>query len=375
MNNIEKIKAVFELYYERDEQSRKMKDDYLKRKNEYDSLCDETYDAVLEIEKKIGIKLSDYYKDSLIAKAGIYISNENLSNEFRFYDKRELYNFNYLGKEIGFSAKEELKDFFVIGQDEGESSYFLDVHDNLGLGIDTIWKVNRCDCEDFVVVGKNFIDFLEAMATNRKSNSDIIPEDEPTDFINVDDYIKRIQSEITEENLHKLNKDIQLIYNYISEIKKQDDLMIFSSYSNKSAESLIRIQNSLNDFYPVEFIYELLNLRSFAFSLKNLRVEAIILEQFEKFNIGKKSKKHLHDVLVFALNKSSLFIDINGSDWDYFFIDYQNKLGKGAEAIYIISENSKKLEEACYVAKDIVNLFRIFAEDEEINTTPIGKIK
>ena len=194
-------------------------------------------------------------------------------------------------------------------------------------------------------------------------------------IINVDDYIKRIQSEITEENLHKLNKDIQLIYNYISEIKKQDDLMIFSSYSNKSAESLIRIQNSLNDFYPVEFIYELLNLRSFAFSLKNLRVEAIILEQFEKFNIGKKSKKHLHDVLVFALNKSSLFIDINGSDWDYIFIDYQNKLGKGAEAIYIISESSKKLEEACYVAKDIVDLFRIFAEGEELNTTPIGKIK
>ena len=180
---------------------------------------------------QIGIKLSDYYKDSLIAKAGIYISNENLSNEFRFYDKRELYNFNYLGKEIGFSAKEELKDFFVIGQDEGESSYFLDVHDNLGLGIDTIWKVNRCDCEDFVVVGK-------------------------------------------------------------------------------------------------------------------------------------KSKKHLHDVLVFALNKSSLFIDKNGSAWDYIFIDYKNKLGNGPESIYIISEKSKKLEEACYVAKDIVDLFRIFAEGE-----------
>ena len=76
-----------------------------------------------------------------------------------------------------------------------------------------------------------------------------------------------------------------------------------------------------------------------------------------------------------ALNKSSLFIDINGSDWDYIFIDYQNKLGKGAEAIYIISEKSKKLEEACYVAKDIVDLFRIFAEGEELNTTPIGKIK
>ena len=56
-----------------------------------------------------------------------------------------------------------------------------------------------------------------------------------------------------------------------------------------------------------------------------------------------------------------------------FFIDTQNKLGTGPESIYIISEKSKKLEEACYVAKDIVDLFRIFAEGEEINTTPIGK--
>ena len=47
----------------------------------------------------------------------------------------------------------------------------------------------------------------------------------------------------------------------------------------------------------------------------------------------------------------------------------------GSDAIYMISKKSKKLEEACYVAKDIVDLFRIFAECEELNTTPIGKIK
>lgn len=375
MNNIETINKIFELYYERDEESKKMKDDYLKHKAEYDSLCDETYNTVLEIEKKLEIKLSDFYKDSLKAKAGIYISNENLSNEFRFYDKSELYNFNYIGEERGYSAKEELKEFFIIGQDEGESSYFLDVYNNLGLGIDIIWKVNRCNCEDFVVVGQNFIDFLESIATNRKSNLDFISEDNPTDFINVDDYIKKILSKITEGNLHKLNKDIKTIYNYIEEIKKQDDLMIFSSYSKKSAESLIRIQNSMNNSYPVEFIYVLLHLKSFAFSLKNMMIEAIILEQFEKFNTGKKSKKYLHDVLVFALNKKSLFIDINGSYFDYIFIDYQNKLGNGSESIYIISENSTKLEEACYVAKDIVDLFRIFAEGGELNTTPIGKTK
>jgi len=80
-------------------------------------------------------------------------------------------------------------------------------------------------------------------------------------------------------------------------------------------------------------------------------------------------------MFVFSFNSNSLFLEINGSYFDYFFIDTLNKLGNGAEAIYIISEKSKKLEEACYVAKDIVDLFRIFAEGEELNTTPIGKIK
>ncbi len=52
-----------------------------------------------------------------------------------------------------------------------------------------------------------------------------------------------------------------------------------------------------------------------------------------------------------------------------------NILGNGEEADYIISTKQKRLEEACHVAKDIVDLFRIFAEGGELNTTPIGKIK
>lgn len=58
-----------------------------------------------------------------------------------------------------------------------------------------------------------------------------------------------------------------------------------------------------------------------------------------------------------------------------YFFDPTNKLGNGSDAIYLISEKSKKLEETRYVAKDIVDLFRIFAEGEELNTTPIGKVK
>ena len=40
----------------------------------------------------------------------------------------------------------------------------------------------------------------------------------------------------------------------------------------------------------------------------------------------------------------------------------------------MISEKSKKLAEACYVAKDIADFFRSFAEGKELSTTPIGTI-
>ena len=74
------------------------------------------------------------------------------------------------------------------------------------------------------------------------------------------------------------------------------------------------------------------------------------------------------DIAGSIINKEDVF------NSDYFFVDPTNKLGRGTDAVYIIYTKSKKLEEACYVAKDIVDLFRIFAEGEELNTTPVGKI-
>lgn len=80
-------------------------------------------------------------------------------------------------------------------------------------------------------------------------------------------------------------------------------------------------------------------------------------------------------MVVFSYNENSLFATQEDIIWDLFFIDTSNQIGNGSDAIYMICQKSKKLEEACYVAKDIVDLFRIFAEGEELNTTPIGKIK
>lgn len=97
-------------------------------------------------------------------------------------------------------------------------------------------------------------------------------------------------------------------------------------------------------------------------------------EQLEVLNIGKKSKTYLKNMFIFACNSYSLFSKINGSYFDYFFIDPTNKLGEGPDAIYMISEKSKKLAEACHIAKDIADFFRSFAEGKELNTTPIGII-
>ena len=83
-----------------------------------------------------------------------------------------------------------------------------------------------------------------------------------------------------------------------------------------------------------------------------------------------------HFVILDSKKIRFLFLTSNilkkHNSWDLFFIDPTDKLGNGSNAIYMINENSKKIEDACYVAKDIVDLFRIFAEGEEINTTAIG---
>lgn len=370
MNNIETINKIFALYYGRDDETKREKDDYLKHKAEYDSLCDETYNTVLEIEKEIKINVSEYFKDFLKSKAGVYISNDVTSDEFRFYGKKELYEFNYVGEKVGYSAIEELKDFLIVGQDEGECSYFFDVHNTLGMGIDTFWRVDRNDCEDFEIVGNTFIEFLDTMASGKEIISSTI-QDNKHNIATVGDYKKELSRMISEKRLQKLNNDIQTIKNYVDEIRKKDDLFLSEEYWDESAESLNRMRKFMADSYPVEFVYVLLNLRYFAFTIGNVAIEALILEAFEKFNMGKRAKKHLHDVLVFALNKGEVY----ESDWDFVFVDYKNILGNGLDAIYMIDFKSKKLEEACYVAKDIVDLFRIFAEGGELNTTPIGKTK
>ena len=358
MNDKEKIQDIFNRFYNYNEETQKVKKEFLENKDSCSELLKNALRAICEIEEQLNISFAEQYKEFLKAEIGNYIYNpDSIIDEFRAYDAKELYEFNYVGEKVGHSAIEELKDFLIVGQDEGECSYFFDIHDTLGRGIDTFWRVDRNDCEDFEIVGENFIEFLDAMARGKEIVSDTIQDNENI-VITVGDYKKELSRMIPEKRLQKLDSDIKTIEKYVDEIRKKDDLLLSEEYWEESAESLIRMRKFMADSYPVEFVYVLLNLRYFAFTIGNVAIEALILESFEKFNMGKRAKKHLHDVLVFALNKGEAY----ESDWDFVFVDYKNILGNGSNAIYMIGFKSKKLEEARYVAKDIVDLFRLFAE-------------
>ena len=376
MSDKEKIQSIFNRFYNYDSETKKVQEEFLENRNFYSELLENTLRAVCEIERQSGISLPEQYKEFLKAGIGNYIYNPDSMDEFRAYDARELYEFNHVGGKAGYSAIEELKDFLIVGQDEGECSYFFDVHNTLGRGTDTFWRVDRSDCEDFEIVGNTFIEFLEAVAS-RKAIDAATPfekKEEPIPENAKDILIGKLSERMSADELHSIDGDIMAVKNCLAIIRQKDDLFFSSKYRNHHIASLIRLHDSMHDTFPHLTVFILLNLGDFSFS-RPISFSLLLGEKLESFNVGKMAKKHLKDMFVFAYNSSSLFLNIDGSYFDYFFVDPTNRLGNGPDAIYMISEKSKKLEEACLVAKDIVDLFRLFAEGAELNTTPTGKEK
>lgn len=376
MNNKEKIQNAFNCFYNYNEDTQKIRNEFFENQEFYLKLLKTTLQAINEIEEKLCITVSEQYKDFLKAEIGNYIYNPDSTDEFRAYDAQELFSFNYIGDDVGYNAIEELKDFLIVGQDNGEYSYFFDIQNTLNHGTDTFWRVNRSSCSNFEIAGNSFIDFLTEVSARRKIKKIIPFEQKKADIPeNIKEiFIEKLSSQLSKDKLQSINENISTIKNFFSIIRQKDDLFCLSEYWDEHIQSLMNIFYLMNESFPNAFVLVLVNIGDVSFSLPNISFELLLGEKLEAFNIGKKAKKYLKDMFVFAYSDSR-FLEINGSYFDYFFIDTLNKLGNGAEAIYIISEKSKKLEEACYVAKDIVDLFRIFAEGEEINTTPIGKIK
>ena len=373
MSDKEKIQSIFNRFYNYDSETKKVQEEFLENKDFYSGLLENTLRAVREIERQSGISLPEQYKEFLKAGIGNYIYNPDSIDEFRAYDARELYEFNHVGGKAGYSAIEELKDFLIVGQDEGECSYFFDVHNTLGRGTDTFWRVNRCDCEDFEIVGNTFIEFLEAVASRNAI-------DAATPFEK-----KRPESKgiIIKELLAKNVENDSRLIEKIDEMQNKIE-QYFSLMKNKNIRGKIRrIRHSDIDeqknfrlpatiSLPMEVLYLIQNF-FYIVSTDDFIIASLCDESLVEKNYGKYSLHILKDMFVFAFSNASRFAGKTINAMDYFFVDPTNRLGNGPEAVYIICTKSKTLEEACLVAKDIVDLFRLLAKGVELNTTPIGK--
>lgn len=365
MNNIEKIKNAFTSFYNFNDDTREIMNEFYENQESYLKLLKNTLQAINEIENKLKITVSEQYKDFLKAEIGNYIYNPGSIDEFRAYDAQELCSFNYIGDNVGYNAIEELSDFLIVGQDNGEYSYFFDVHNTLNHGTDTFWRVNRSSCTDYEIVGNTFIDFLTEVSAGKKINAiNPFQQKEEKNPENIKEaFIKKISNQLAKDKLQSIDENIKTINEYLAMIRQKDDLFCVSEYWDEHIQSFMNLSNVIKESFPNFSALILVSIADISFSLSNISFELLLGEKLESFNIGKKAKKYLKDMFVFAYSDSR-FLEVNGSYFDYFFIDTQNKLGNGPESIYIISEKSKKLEEACYVAKDIVDLFRIFAEGE-----------
>ena len=159
MKTVEDFKKLIDRYYQRDDETKEQYEVF-KRQYSYANL-QKTFDSLPEIEKKFKIKLPQDYKSIIETDSIWYMDGE--TEQFGIYDERQIYEFNYIGRHKGKSSIEDMKDFYLFGQDYGELSYFFDPFNKLGYGIDAVWRVNRCSCDkrSFEFVAKNFYELKQ----------------------------------------------------------------------------------------------------------------------------------------------------------------------------------------------------------------------
>ena len=372
MKTVEDFKGIIDRYYKRDNETHEQYEDF-KRQYSFANLK-KTFDSLPEIEKKFKLKLPQDYKTFIETDSIWYMNGE--TDQFGIYDERQIYEFNYIGSHQGNSSIEAMKDFYLFGQDYGEISYFFDPFNKLGYGIDAVWRVNRCSCDkrDFELVAKDFYELAEKFCNKEDDKYERPFENEKTvcEGTAIKDILEK-QVETNPDLLNKVNEMHEKIKEYFTIMLDKGIRRARITKNDYDEDKSYKLPETTNIPLDVFGLVEK-NIYKISFSSR-LSFHTECDEALFNINTGKYSMKILKDMFVFAERAGSIINKEDVFNSDYFFVDPTNKLGRGADAVYIIYTKSKKLEEACYVAKDIVDLFRIFAEGEEINTTPIGKIK
>lgn len=143
------------------------------------------------------------------------------------------------------------------------------------------------------------------------------------------------------------------IMNYIDMLDKMEcEIGIFSGEMDYIPE----IEKMQNVKYPDIYIKLLEETKGGFFPNDYFDIELDGKESLIDHNI-KHPKSHLKGFIVFALTSKSELV----------FIDIQNKLNRGIDAIFRIKMGAKKINEACYLAKDFIELFEILGTNKKPN--------
>jgi len=380
MKNTEKIKEIFENYYQRDEIGRKAKKEFSEQNGSY--YMAEIFESIPELEERFGVTLPEDYKAFLEAGAGIGMSTMDNCDKFYAFDKRVMLDWNILG-DVEANVSDTFEDLFVFGADYCDCCYFIDVNNKFGLGNETVWKSYRSGAkkEDIKLVGKNFIEFLENFANNNElvTTKPFAPY-KPT-LEDGEAVVKMIEerARADEKVYQEILEAEKKIDGYIEEAKVRFANIRNAIFNCKVERKNFDIYGYMGlepfkskcfDNFPVKSLAILLYLGWF--KLRNSYGWFWLNNKMNSYGADIFYNKELSEYLRFFENSNSM---IKRKDWDrdIIFQDYQNKLGRGSDAIYIICNDGSPIEEACYIAADIVEFIRIICENEPLDLTPIGK--
>ena len=375
MTETEVFKQMITKYFDQNERTRKEKKEYEKF-NPESSI--ELVEKLPVIQKKLGYTFPEQYVNFLQAGGlGSYLND--LGEDLFIYNENDLYEFNYTPHNHGESAFEELQGYLLFGQDGGECSYFFDPSNLLGYGTDAVYRIDRdvLEKEDFELLAKGFKEFFSFFIENKELPTTrpfyTEPEEHPKD--EGEAVVQRILHEAQKEPdvYKKIQDDMKQIKTYLDFIDSKctgidSDYGYEHGYNmdNKKFYIINKLETYFGYSLPIAYLYLLITLRGGYYKSPNLYIEFAAAAGLEYYNLHKKNNKKLSKQLVFAnipsLNSISYLV----------FLDMNNLIGSSSSAIYMIPEKSKKLTDACYIAKDFVDLFRLIAENKELNTEPIG---
>ncbi len=324
----------------------------------------ETTNELLEkldiLEKRIGMKLPDSYVEYLkmIGLYGIWFVPHH---EMFAYNYADLLEFN-----TGASSYVEMKEYLLFGQDYGSHSWFFDVKNKLGKGKEAVYIVDRgspMTKEYFEYKGKDFFEVIELFAHgNELDDGYAFPISPPTE----DETIVRERQgkHMLQEIDKRLEKNPQEAEHVYADIKKIQEYIhsITVIHSKKMKDEgfayIDEVEKEFKQELPLLYLVFMRDRRGGAYESENFYFSLIKGESLLEFNIGKWEKKFLKGYFLFA---DTGVYEI--------FMDIQNKQEKGVNAIYFIDRTEKTIDKARYLAKDLVDLFRILAENENVMST------